>query len=163
MKKIVLLSDSHHSLDKRIFPHLKNCDEIWHAGDIGSLEITDKLKTFAPIKAVHGNIDGTQVRQEFKEIISFKCEDIIVMMTHIGGYPGKYEKGIKKILEKKKPDLFISGHSHILKIIKDKELNILHMNPGAIGNYGIHKVKTILTFNIKGKEIDNLKVLEYPR
>ena len=163
MKKIILLSDSHHSLDKRIFPYLEECDEIWHAGDIGNLEVTDKLKTFAPLRAVWGNIDNYKVINEFKETIFFKCEELKVMITHIGGYPGRYEKGIKEILEDKHPNLFISGHSHILKVMHDKQLDILHMNPGAIGNYGIHKVKTILTFNIKGKDIKNLKVVEYPR
>ena len=163
MKKIILLSDSHHSLDKRIFPYLEECDEIWHAGDIGNLEVTDKLKSFAPIRAVWGNIDDYQARKEFRETTFFKCEELKVMMTHIGGYPGRYEKGIKEILEDKHPDLFISGHSHILKVMHDKKLDILHMNPGAIGNYGIHKVKTILSFNIEGKDIKDLKVVEYPR
>ena len=113
--KIILLSDSHHSLDERIFPHLEECDEIWHAGDIGNLKVTDKLKTFAPIRAVWGNIDDYKARKEFRKTTYFKCQKLKVMMTHIGGYPGRYEKGIKKMLEAKKPDLFISGHSHILK------------------------------------------------
>jgi len=163
MKKIILLSDSHHSLDERIFPHLKECDEIWHAGDIGDLKITDELKKYAPLRAVWGNIDSQKVRKEFRETTYFKCEDLKVMMTHIGGYPGRYEKGIKVILEDKRPDLFISGHSHILKVMNDKKLDILHMNPGAIGNYGWHKVKTILAFNIYGKEIKDLRVIEFPR
>jgi len=163
MKKIILLSDSHHSLDERIFPHLKECDEIWHAGDIGDLKITDELKKYAPRRDVWGNIDSQKVRKEFRETTYFKCEDLKVMMTHIGGYPGRYEKGIKVILEDKRPDLFISGHSHILKVMNDKKLDILHMNPGAIGNYGWHKVKTILAFNIYGKEIKDLRVIEFPR
>ncbi|MBT5859361.1 MAG: metallophosphoesterase family protein [Flavobacteriales bacterium] len=163
MKKIILLSDSHHSLDERIFPHLKECDEIWHAGDIGDLKVTDKLKKYAPLRAVWGNIDSQKVRKEFRETTYFKCEELKVMMTHIGGYPGRYEKGIKVILEDKRPDLFISGHSHILKVMNDKKLDILHMNPGAIGNYGWHKVKTILAFNIYGKEIKDLRVIEFPR
>ena len=161
--KIILLSDSHHSLDERIFPHLEECDEIWHAGDIGNLEVTDKLKTFAPIRAVWGNIDDHKVREEFRKTTYFKCQKLKVMMTHIGGYPGRYEKGIKEILENKNPDLFISGHSHILKVMHDKELDILHMNPGAIGNYGWHKVKTILAFTVNGKEIKDLRVVEFPR
>ena len=163
MKRIILLSDSHHTIDERIFPYLKKCDEIWHAGDIGKIEVIDNLKKYAPIRAVWGNIDSHIIRKEFREITYFKCEELKVMMTHIGGYPGRYEKGIKEIIKNKKPDLFISGHSHILKIIQDKELNLLHMNPGAIGNYGWHKVKTILTFNVKGKEIKDLKVIEFPR
>lgn len=163
MKKIILLSDSHHSLDERIFPHLKECDEIWHAGDIGDLEVTDELKKYAPLRAVWGNIDSQKVRKEFRETTYFKCEELKVMMTHIGGYPGRYEKGVKEILEYRKPNLFISGHSHILKVMHDKKLDILHMNPGAIGNYGWHKVKTILAFNVEGKDIKNLRVIEFPR
>ena len=163
MKKIILLSDSHHSLDERIFPHLEDCDEIWHAGDIGKLDVTDTLKKYAPLRAVWGNIDNHTIRKEFRETTYFKCEQLKVMMTHIGGYPGRYEKGIKEVLEDKRPDLFISGHSHILKVMHDKKLNLLHMNPGAIGNYGWHKVKTILSFNIEGKEIEDLKVIEFSR
>jgi hypothetical protein len=163
MKKIILLSDSHHSLDERIFPHLKECDEIWHAGDIGDLKVTDKLKKYAPLRAVWGNIDSQEVRKEFRETTYFKCEELKVMMTHIGGYPGRYEKGVKEILEYKRPNLFISGHSHILKVMHDKKLDILHMNPGAIGNYGWHKVKTILAFNVEGKDIKDLRVVEFPR
>jgi len=163
MRRIILLSDTHHTLDKRFFPHFKECDEIWHAGDIGKLEVTDKLKTFAPVRAVYGNIDGHEIRKEFRKTTYFKCEEVKVMMTHIGGYPGRYEKGIKEILEEKCPDIFISGHSHILKVINDKNLGILHMNPGSTGNFGWHKVKTILAFNIDGKEIKDLKVIEFPR
>ena len=163
MKKIILLSDTHHTLDERIFPHLETCDEIWHAGDIGKLEVTDQLKTFAPLRAVWGNIDDHSARKEFRETTYFKCEQVKVMMTHIGGYPGRYSKGIKDILIRKQPDLFISGHSHILKVMHDKKLNILHMNPGAIGNYGWHKVKTILAFDVEGKDIKNLRVIEFIR
>tara|TARA_B100000700_G_C14695111_1_gene691792 strand:+ start:192 stop:689 length:498 start_codon:yes stop_codon:yes gene_type:complete len=163
MQEIILLSDSHHTLDEKIFPHLEQCDEIWHAGDIGNIKIIDKLKEFAPVRAVWGNIDNHKIRNEFSNIIHFRCENLEVIMTHIGGYPGRYEKGIKKILESKKPDLFISGHSHILKVIHDKKLDILHMNPGAIGNYGIHNVKTMLKFNVEGKKIKNLKVIEFAR
>ena len=161
--KIILLSDSHHSLDERIFPHLAECDEIWHAGDIGNQEVTDKLKTFAPIRAVWGNIDDHKARKEFRKTTYFKCQELKVMMTHIGGYPGRYEKGIKEILENKKPDLFISGHSHILKVMHDKKLDLLHMNPWANGNYGWHKVKTILAFTVDGKEIKDLRVIEFTR
>lgn len=163
MKKIILLSDTHHTLDERIFPHLKDCDEIWHAGDIGKLEVTDQLKKFAPLRAVWGNIDDHSAKKEFRETTYFKCEQVKVMMTHIGGYPGRYSKGIKDILIRKQPNLFISGHSHILKVMHDKKLNILHMNPGAIGNYGWHKVKTILAFDVEGKDIKNLRVIEFTR
>ena len=163
MRQIILLSDTHHTLEERFFPHFELADEIWHAGDIGDLEITDRLREFAPVRAVWGNIDNRIVRTEFKANLYFKCEDINVMMTHIGGYPGRYYKNILPIIEQAKPDLFICGHSHILKVMYDKKNNLLHMNPGAIGDYGIHKVKTILSFNIKGKEIKDLKVIEFPR
>jgi putative phosphoesterase len=163
MKQIVLLSDTHHTLDERFFPHFKNTDEIWHAGDIGSLEVTDALKKYAPIRVVYGNIDDKTIRTEFKANLYFKCEKVNVMMTHIGGYPGRYNKKILPIIEQSNPDLFICGHSHILKVMYDKKNQLLHMNPGAIGDYGIHKVKTILCFTIEGKEIKNLRVVEFPR
>ena len=163
MKKIVLLSDTHHTLDKRFFPHFKKADEIWHAGDIGNLSVTDKLKQFAPLKCVWGNIDNKDIRIEFKKTLYFKCEKMNIIMTHIGGYPGRYEKKIKEIIEDLKPDLFICGHSHILKVIYDKKHNLLHLNPGAIGDYGIHKVKTILSFKINQKEILDLNIIEFPR
>ena len=163
MKQIVLLSDTHHTLDERFFPHFENADEIWHAGDIGSLEITDTLKKYAPIRVVYGNIDDKTIRTEFKANLYFKCEKVNVMMTHIGGYPGRYNKKIIPIIEQSNPDLFICGHSHILKVMYDKKNQLLHMNPGAIGDYGIHKVKTILCFTIEGREIKNLRVVEFPR
>jgi putative phosphoesterase len=163
MKQIVLLSDTHHKLDDRFFPHFENADEIWHAGDIGSLEITDTLKKYAPIRVVYGNIDDKTIRTEFKANLYFKCEKVNVMMTHIGGYPGRYNKQILPIIEQTNPDLFICGHSHILKVMYDKKNQLLHMNPGAIGDYGIHKVKTILCFTIEGEEIKSLRVVEFPR
>ena len=152
MKQIVLLSDTHHTLDERFFPHFERADEIWHAGDIGNLSVTDKLNDFAPIRGVWGNIDNKTIRTEFKENLYFKCEEINVMMTHIGGYPGRYNKKILPLIEQANPDLFISGHSHILRVMYDKKYELLHMNPGAIGDYGIQKVKTILSFKIKGKK-----------
>jgi hypothetical protein len=163
MKQIVLLSDTHHTLDERFFPHFENADEIWHAGDIGSLEITDTLKKYAPIRVVYGNIDDKTIRTEFKANLYFKCEKVNVMMTHIGGYPGRYNKKILPIIEHSNPNLFICGHSHVLKVMYDKKNQLLHMNPGAIGDYGIHKVKTILCFTIEGREIKNLRVVEFPR
>ena len=163
MKQIVLLSDTHHTLDDRFFPHFEKADEIWHAGDIGSLEVTDALKKYATIRVVYGNIDDKIIRTEFKANLYFKCEKVNVMMTHIGGYPGRYNKKILPIIEQSNPDLFICGHSHILKVMYDKKNQLLHMNPGAIGDYGIHKVKTILCFTIQGKEIKNLRVVEFPR
>ena len=163
MKQIVLLSDTHHTLDERFIPHLKQCDEIWHAGDIGSLQITDQLKKIAPIRVVYGNIDNHKIRAHFKKTLLFRCEQIKVMMTHIGGYPGRYDKKILPMIEQENPDLFICGHSHILKVMHDKKHKLLHMNPGAIGDFGIHKVKTILCFTIEGKKIKNLRVVEYPK
>ncbi len=163
MKNIVLLSDTHHTLDERFFPHFEKADEIWHAGDIGSLSVTDRLKSFAAIRVVYGNIDDNTIRTEFKRNLYFKCENVNVMMTHIGGYPGKYDKNILTLIEQANPDLFICGHSHILKVMYDKKYKLLHMNPGAIGDYGIHIVKTILCFSIEGKEIKDLRVVELPR
>ena len=163
MKQIVLLSDTHHTLDERFFPHFEKADEIWHAGDIGSLEITDTLKKYAPIRAIYGNIDDKTIRTEFEANLYFKCEKVNVMMTHIGGYPGKYNKKILPIIEQANADLFICGHSHILRVMYDKKNQLLHMNPGAIGDYGIHKVKTILCFTIERKKITNLRVVEFPK
>ena len=163
MKNIVLLSDTHHTLDERFFPHFKKANEIWHAGDIGSLSVTDTLKKFAPIRVVYGNIDDNTIRTEFKRNLYFKCEKVNVMITHIGGYPGRYDKKILPLIEQANPDLFICGHSHILKVMCDKKHKLLHMNPGAIGDFGIHTVKTILCFSIDEKEIKDLRVVEFPR
>ena len=160
MKRITLISDTHHSLDKRLHKYFKNTDEIWHAGDIGSYDIIDKLKKFAPIKAVSGNIDNYIITRTFNKNLVFKIEKIKVLITHIGGYPGKYPKKIRDLIEKTRPDLFICGHSHILKVIYDKQYKLLHMNPGAVGDYGIHKVKTLLRFVIEDKSIKNLEVIE---
>lgn len=163
MKKIILLSDTHNSLDKRFTKHFQNADEIWHAGDIGDIKIIDQLRMYAKVRAVWGNIDNHIIRSEFKENLFFKCEGAKVMMTHIGGYPGRYSKKIISIIEQANPDIFISGHSHILKVIYDKKNNLLHMNPGAMGDYGIHKVKTILSFIIEDEKVKNLNIIEFPR
>ncbi|MDC0909137.1 metallophosphoesterase family protein [Flavobacteriales bacterium] len=163
MKKIILLSDTHNSLDKRFTKHFQNADEIWHAGDIGDIKIIDQLRLYAKVRAVWGNIDNHIIRSEFKENLYFKCEGMKVMMSHIGGYPGRYSKKIFPIIEQANPDIFISGHSHILKVIYDKKNNLLHMNPGAIGDYGIHKVKTILSFIIEDEKVKNLNIIEFPR
>ena len=163
MKKIILLSDTHNSLDNRFIPYFKNADEIWHAGDIGDIKIIDQLRKYEKVRAVWGNIDDHIVRTEFKETLYFKCENMKIMMTHIGGYPGKYVNRILSIIEQVQPDVFISGHSHILKVIFDKKNNLLHMNPGAIGNFGIHLVKTILSFNIERNKIKDLNIIEFPR
>ena len=163
MKKISLLSDTHGVLDKRFIPHLKDSDEIWHAGDIGTLDIYDKLCKLSKVRAVYGNIDNHKLRIILKPELLFKCEEVNIFMTHIAGYPGKYSKGITQKIEIYKPNLLISGHSHILKVINDKKNNLLFMNPGAAGNYGIHKVKTIVKFNIDGKDIKELKIIEVER
>ena len=163
MKKISLLSDTHSVLDERFIPHLKHSDEIWHAGDIGSLEIYDKLNEISKVKAVYGNIDNHQIRITLASEVFFKCEGVKIYMTHIGGYPGKYSKTVKEKIEKTKPDIFICGHSHILKVMNDKINNLLFINPGAAGNHGIHQVKTIVKFIINEKKISDLKIIELKR
>lgn len=163
MKKISLLSDTHSVLDERFIPHLKDSDEIWHAGDIGSLDIYDKLNDISKVKAVYGNIDNHQIRITLASEVFFKCEGINIYMTHIGGYPGKYYKAVKEKIEKTKPDIFICGHSHILKVMNDKINNLLFINPGAAGNHGIHQVKTIVQFIINEKKISDLKIIELKR
>ena len=163
MKKISLLSDTHSVLDERFIPHLKDSDEIWHAGDIGSLDIFDKLNEISKVKAVYGNIDNHQIRITLASELFFKCEGINIYMTHIGGYPGKYSKAVKEKIEKTKPDIFICGHSHILKVMNDKINNLLFINPGAAGNHGIHQVKTIVQFTINEKKVSDLKIIELKR
>ena len=163
MKKIILLSDTHSALDERFLPHLEDANEIWHAGDIGDIKVLENLEKTTKVRAVYGNIDNHIVRSATKEFINFKCEEVNVLITHIGGYPGKYSTGIKEKNQKLRPKLFICGHSHILKVIFDKQFNLLHMNPGAAGNYGIHKVKTILKFKIDKENITDLKVIELKR
>ena len=163
MKKIILLSDTHSALDERFLPHLEDANEIWHAGDIGDIKVLENLEKTTKVRAVYGNIDNHIIRSATKEFINFKCEEVNVLITHIGGYPGKYTKGIKEKIQKLRPKLFICGHSHILKVIFDKRFNLLHMNPGAAGNYGIHKVKTILKFKIDKENITDLKVIELKR
>ena len=163
MKKIILLSDTHSALDERFLPHLEDANEIWHAGDIGDIKVLENLEKTTKVRAVYGNIDNHIIRSATKEFINFKCEEVNVLITHIGGYPGKYSKGIKEKIQILRPKLFICGHSHILKVIFDKRFNLLHMNPGAAGNYGIHKVKTILKFKIDKENITDLKVIELKR
>ena len=160
MKRIGLLSDTHNFLDETIFKHFDQCDEIWHAGDFGSAEIADKLKAFKPLRGVYGNIDGYDIRSVYPEKLQWQCEDVKIFMTHIGGYPPKYTSAIKKEIISSKPQLFICGHSHILKIMYDAELQCLHINPGAAGNQGWHKIKTIVRFTINGKEIKDCEIIE---
>ena len=160
MKKIGLISDTHNFLDEKVFHHFKDCDEIWHAGDFGNVQVAEQLKAFKPLRGVYGNIDGNDIRSEFSEENIFMCEDVKVYMKHIGGYPGRYERGVKEKILQEKPQLFISGHSHILKIMYDEKLQCLHINPGAAGLQGWHKVKTLVRFVIDGKNIKNCEVIE---
>ncbi|MFD0977823.1 metallophosphoesterase family protein [Salinimicrobium gaetbulicola] len=160
MKKILLLSDTHGHIDDRIKSYADEADEIWHAGDIGTIEVSDALKKIKPLKAVFGNIDGGSIRKEFPLNNRFKCEEVDVWITHIGGYPGRYSPAVKEDIKNDPPDIFISGHSHILKVMHDKKLNLLHMNPGAAGKQGFHQVRTMLRFKIDKKEIKDLEVIE---
>jgi hypothetical protein len=163
MKKILLLSDTHGYIDNDILKYVKQADEVWHAGDIGDLTVTDAIKALKPLRAVYGNIDDAKARNEFAEHNRFLCEDVEVLITHIGGYPGRYNPRIKNELYQNPPKLFICGHSHILKVMPDKKLNLLHMNPGAVGKHGFHKVRTMLRFTIDGDKIDNLEVIEFKK
>lgn len=160
MKRIGLLSDTHGWWDDRYLLHFNGCDEIWHAGDIGSPLIIDKLQEHCPVRAVCGNIDGRELSIRFDDILSFKVEDCNVIMTHIGGYPGKYDPMMRDILNKERPQLFISGHSHILKVMYDESIGCLHINPGAAGKQGWQQVRTLVKFTIDGKEIKDLEVIE---
>ncbi len=160
MKKIGLLSDTHSTLDPKVFHYFEEVDEIWHAGDIGNMEVIEKLEAFKPLRAVYGNIDGGKLRTEFPIDLRFDCEGMDVWITHIGGYPGRYNKRVREIMASNPPDLFICGHSHILKVIPDKKHNLLHINPGACGVHGFHKVKTIIRFNIDQAKIIDLQVIE---
>ena len=159
MTRIGLIADTHHYLDETIFEHFAACDEVWHVGDFGE-DVIDKLKSFKPLKGVYGNIDDARIRPDFPEQLVFTCENVKVMMRHIGGYPPKYNPETKKELLIHQPQLFISGHSHILKIMYDDKLNCLHMNPGAAGKQGWHKVRTIIRFTIDGKEMKDAEVIE---
>lgn len=161
--KIGILSDTHGMISPRIWRFFETVDEIWHAGDIGTAETADQLAAFKPLRAVYGNIDGHELRRMYQETLRFDCEKVDVLMTHIGGYPGRYEPKIRKYLYEAPPKLFISGHSHILKVIYDKRLNLLHINPGAAGNKGYHKVCTAIRLDIVGTEIKNLELLEFER
>jgi len=160
MKKIGLLSDTHGFLDPRVFKYFKDCDQIWHAGDIGTVKVIEELEAFKPTIAVFGNIDGHEIRIRTIKNASFKCENMKVLITHIGGYPPKYKPGILPLIAVEKPDIFICGHSHILKVMPDKKHDLLHMNPGASGNNGFHKVKTLLRFEVHNDQIKNLEAIE---
>tara|TARA_B100000497_G_scaffold117767_1_gene143350 strand:+ start:1171 stop:1668 length:498 start_codon:yes stop_codon:yes gene_type:complete len=163
MTKILLLSDTHSFIGDDIVKYVQLADEVWHAGDIGDLKVTDAIKKLKPLRAVYGNIDNAEARLEFPEHLKFRCEGVKVWITHIGGYPGRYAQAVREQIKIHTPDLFISGHSHILKVINDKKLKLLHMNPGAAGIQGFHKVRTMLRFEISGKKIQNLEVIEFKR
>ena len=163
MTQIGLLSDTHGFIDERLFTFFEKCDEIWHAGDIGNVQTAHQFEAFKPFRAVYGNIDNHELRSQYSSILRFTCEQTEVLITHIGGYPGHYQPLIKDILQTKPPKIFICGHSHILKVIFDKKFNLLHINPGAAGNSGFHKVKTAVRFNIDVSEIKNLEIWESPR
>lgn len=160
MIKIVVLSDTHSYIDNQIMKFVKQADEVWHVGDIGAIEVIDALKKVKPLRAVYGNIDNALIRSEYPLDNKFTIEKVSVWMTHIGGYPHKYDYRIKEEISKNPPNLFISGHSHILKVIFDKKLNLLHMNPGAAGKSGSHQVRTMLRFEINDDKILNLEVIE---
>lgn len=163
MTKILLLSDTHGYMDEAILKYVKQADEVWHAGDIGNLEVTDAIKALKPLRAVYGNIDDAKARAEFPENNRFFCEEVDVWITHIGGYPSRYNLRIRTQILQNPPKLFICGHSHILKVMNDKQLNLLHMNPGAVGKHGFQKVRTMLRFTIDGKKIDHLEIIEFPK
>lgn len=160
MTKILLLSDTHGHMDETILKYARQADEIWHAGDIGNLDVTDQLKKIRPLRGVYGNIDDHVIQKEFPEHNRFLCEEVDVWMTHIGGYPNKYNVRIREEIKQNPPKLFICGHSHILKVMSDKKLNLLHMNPGACGKYGFHHVRTMLRFVIDRDKISDLEVIE---
>ena len=167
MTRIGLISDTHGYFDELVFEHFKDCDEIWHAGDFGDYTIVEQLKAgleklgnTAMIRGVYGNIDGMDIRSRFPENLVFECERVKVMMQHIGGYPGKYAPGVKKEIRTQKIKLFISGHSHILKVMYDDQLDCLHMNPGAAGKQGWHQVKTIIKFVIDDDDIKDCSIIE---
>jgi|SRR5690554_1486743 len=160
MKKIGLLSDTHGHWDDKFEKYFAECDEVWHAGDIGSMELAVKFEELKPFRAVYGNIDDFKTRLAYPETLNFEIENIKIIMTHIGGYPGRYEPSIISMLKANKPKLFIAGHSHILKVMYDDKLETLHMNPGAAGLYGFHKVRTLLRFVIDNGNIRDLEVIE---
>ncbi len=160
VKKILLLSDTHSFIDAQIIKFIKQADEVWHAGDIGNLKVTDTIKKLKPLRAVFGNIDNAEARLEFPLDNKFTVENITVWITHIGGYPNKYNLRIKKEIKNNPPKIFISGHSHILKVQFDKKLNLLYLNPGASGNYGFHKVRTMLRFTVDNDAIKDLEIIE---
>ena len=159
MKKIGIISDTHAYWDNKYQQYFESCDEIWHAGDIGSTEIADRLAAIRPLRAVCGNCDGGDLRRMFPETLRWKCEDVDVLMTHIGGYPGNYDARIRSRIYASPPQLFIAGHSHILKVKYDKTLGLLHINPGAAGLQGWHRERTLIRLTIEGNKMTDCEVI----
>ena len=160
MKKILLLSDTHSYIDERILEYASNADEVWHCGDFG-VNVAEKLEKIAKVRGVYGNIDDDFIRKEYPETLYFKCENVKVLMIHIGGYPDRYTALAKQDIKKHQPKIFISGHSHILKVMNDPKNQLLHMNPGAAGKIGWHQTRTMLKFEIDGEKIENLEVVDF--
>ncbi len=163
MCKILLLSDTHSQIDDSIMKYVMQADQVWHAGDIGDIKVANMIQKYKPLYAVHGNIDDQQVRQEFGGELFFECQGVKVFIIHIGGYPGKYNQRVKEVLSVQKPDIYICGHSHILKVQYDKQYDVLHLNPGAAGISGFHQVRTMLRFTIEDKKIKDLDIIEWPK
>ncbi len=161
--RIACLSDTHGFLDNRLIDFFNPCDEIWHAGDIGSLNVAEKLFTIKPLRAVCGNIDGPEIRDKYPVCQRFRCEKVDVLITHIGGYPGKYDSAVRPLILENPPKLFICGHSHILKVMNDKKSGLLHINPGAAGRSGLHILQTAVRFIIDNDKISDLEVIELKR
>lgn len=161
MKQIGILSDTHSKWDERFVTYFKDCDEVWHAGDIGDMEIIDRLRQLVPVvRAVYGNIDGDEARWRLDDICRFKCEDVYVFMKHICGYPGRWAPGVRAMLAEEHPGIVVGGHSHILKVVYDKELNLLHVNPGAAGQQGWQSARTLVRLQIDGADIRNCEIIE---
>jgi putative phosphoesterase len=160
VKKILLLSDTHSYIDEQILKYVKQADEVWHAGDIGNLDVTDSIQKIKPLRAVFGNIDDNKARAEFPLDNRFTLENVSIWITHIGGYPNKYSQRIREEISNNSPNIFISGHSHILKIQYDKKLNLLHLNPGAAGKHGFHNIRTMIRFQIDNGDIKNMEIIE---
>lgn len=162
MKRIGVLSDTHGTIAPQVFSFFKNCDELWHAGDLGP-NVLESLSEFKPLRAVWGNCDSFSLHYQLPEQDFFQCEECRVLMMHIGGWPGHYPAVLRRRLELAQPDIFVCGHSHILKVMFDQEYNLLHINPGAAGRQGFHNVSTIVRFTIDGKDISNMEIHEYPK
>ena len=161
MLRIGLLADTHHFLDENIFRHFEKCDEIWHAGDFGAVDILDRLRELKPVRAVYGNVDGPELRADLPQDLAWDCDGLRVYMTHIGGYPGNYDRRAARELRHLRPGLFICGHSHILKVMRDPALGLLHMNPGACGHHGWHLVRTMLRFTVEAGKISAVEAIEF--